>query len=117
MVTCQEIGHTFGLDHQDENFNNANLGTCMDYTMNPGSNQQPNQHDYDDLKKIYAHTDGGSGGGGGGGNCNSRSPKCGGAAGKAPPFSRARRANGDVYVDHLANGMTRITHVFWVPRR
>lgn len=30
MVTCQEVGHTFGLDHQDTNFSNTNLGTCMD---------------------------------------------------------------------------------------
>jgi hypothetical protein len=35
LVTCQEIGHTLGLDHQDENFYNAPLGTCMDYTANP----------------------------------------------------------------------------------
>ena len=25
LVTCQEIGHTFGLDHQDTNFSNTNL--------------------------------------------------------------------------------------------
>src|SRR5215218_3588887 len=43
LVMCQEVGHTFGLDHQDENFNNANLGTCMDYTNNPSTNQHPNQ--------------------------------------------------------------------------
>lgn len=58
FVTCQEIGHTFGLDHQDENFNNANLGTCMDYTSDPSSNQHPNQHDYDQLVAIYTHLDG-----------------------------------------------------------
>ena len=46
LVTCQEVGHTFGLDHQDENFNNPNLGTCMDYTNDPSTNQHPNQHDY-----------------------------------------------------------------------
>ena len=23
LVSCQEVGHTFGLDHQDENFSNA----------------------------------------------------------------------------------------------
>jgi len=57
LVTCQEVGHTIGLDHQDENFNNANLGTCMDYTNNPGTNQHPNQHDYDELQIIYAHLD------------------------------------------------------------
>lgn len=57
FVMCQEIGHTFGLDHQDENFTNANLGSCMDYTNNPSSNQHPNQHDYDQLAAIYAHLD------------------------------------------------------------
>src|SRR5207249_4514990 len=57
LVTCQEIGHTFGLDHQDTNFDNANLGTCMDYTNSPGTNQHPNKHDYDELDIIYAHLD------------------------------------------------------------
>jgi hypothetical protein len=57
FVMCQEIGHTFGLDHQDENFTNANLNTCMDYTNLPASNQTPNQHDYDMLEAIYAHLD------------------------------------------------------------
>ena len=56
LVSCQEVGHTFGLDHQDENFNNANLGTCMDYTNNPGTNQHPNQGDYDELLCIYDPT-------------------------------------------------------------
>lgn len=57
FVTCQEIGHDFGLDHQDTNFDNPNLGTCMDYTNNPSTNQHPNQHDYDMLAQIYSHTD------------------------------------------------------------
>ena len=67
MVMCQEIGHTFGLDHQDENKLNANLGTCMDYTSDPSgtlgtngtlSNEHPNAHDYDELRIIYGHNDG-----------------------------------------------------------
>jgi hypothetical protein len=57
LVSCQEVGHTFGLDHQDENFNNANLGTCMDYTNSPGTNQHPNAHDYEELGIIYSHVD------------------------------------------------------------
>jgi len=57
MVMCQEIGHTFGLDHQDENFNNANLGTCMDYTNDPSTNQHPNSHDFAELVTIYSHLD------------------------------------------------------------
>lgn len=57
LVMCQEIGHTLGLDHQDEGFTNLNLGTCMDYTNDPSTNQHPNQHDYDMLETIYAHLD------------------------------------------------------------
>ncbi len=60
LVMCQEVGHTFGLDHQDENNNNANLGTCMDYTSDPDgppSNEHPNQHDFDQLASIYSHLD------------------------------------------------------------
>ena len=58
LVMCQEIGHTFGLDHQDETFDGTNLGTCMDYTDNPSgppSNEQPNTHDYEQLALIYNH--------------------------------------------------------------
>ncbi|MBI5078272.1 MAG: hypothetical protein HZB11_02850 [Candidatus Yonathbacteria bacterium] len=64
FVMCQEVGHTFGLDHQDEIFTNINLGTCMDYTNDPSgvlynqpSNERPNTHDYDMLDTIYAHFD------------------------------------------------------------
>ena|SRR3989344_4480160 len=60
LVMCQEVGHPLGLDHQDENFSNPNLGTCMDYTNNPAgplSNEHPDQHDYEMLETIYAHPD------------------------------------------------------------
>ena len=60
LVTCQEIAHDFGLDHQDENFDNPNLGSCMDYTSDPDgppSNEHPNAHDYDQISTIYAHLD------------------------------------------------------------
>lgn len=68
LVMCQEIAHTFGLDHQDTIFSNTNLGTCMDYTNAPAggvvngfdygpSNEHPNQHDYDELDIIYGHLD------------------------------------------------------------
>lgn len=57
LVMCQEVGHTLGLDHQDEIFDNSNLGTCMDYTNNPLDNQHPNLHDYEELEIIYAHLD------------------------------------------------------------
>ena len=60
LVMCQEIAHDFGLTHQDENFDNPNLGSCMDYTSNPlgpPSNEHPNAHDYNELVTIYTHLD------------------------------------------------------------
>lgn len=68
LVMCQEIAHDFGLDHQDEIFDNPNLGSCMDYTNDPDggaggaspndpSNEHPNRHDYDQLEIIYEHLD------------------------------------------------------------
>lgn len=60
LVMCQEIAHDFGLDHQDENFSNSNLGSCMDYTNDPDgppSNEHPNSHDFNQLETIYAHLD------------------------------------------------------------
>ena len=57
-VMCQEVGHTLGLDHVDENFDNTTQGTCMDYT-DPltAADLHPNAHDYDQLGAIYAHAD------------------------------------------------------------
>ena len=74
FVMCQEVGHTFGLGHQDEGFGPPNLGSCMDYTNDPTgttagyelNNESPNQHDYDQLVVIYSkHTDGSTTVGGG----------------------------------------------------
>jgi hypothetical protein len=53
-VMCQEVGHIFGLGHQDES--GADLGTCMDYSMSTNS-QHPNAHDYEQLQQIYSHLD------------------------------------------------------------
>ena len=57
LVMCQEVGHDFGLDHNDEDFNNTPTGTCMDYSNDPEPNQHPNAHDYEQLAAIYSHTD------------------------------------------------------------
>jgi hypothetical protein len=64
LVMCQEVGHDFGLGHQNEINTNLNTGSCMDYTNYPDgggtggnlSNRAPNAHDYDVLNTIYAHT-------------------------------------------------------------
>ena len=53
-VMCQEVGHTFGLDHQSTDGSSQN--TCMDYSNSPTSTA-PNQHDYDELVTIYQHLD------------------------------------------------------------
>jgi hypothetical protein len=58
-VICQEIGHTFGLDHQSTDGSSQN--TCMDYYHNTSASDttstHPNQHDYDELAIIYQHLD------------------------------------------------------------
>lgn len=130
MVMCQEVGHTFGLGHQDENFNNANLDSCMDYTSNPVSNQHPNQHDYSQLESIYAHLDGGSSGGSNdSGGCNPKAPWCNGAS--AADILSQIEMNGpaqwgrlvsehgpqEVYELDLGGGRRIITHVTWTLER
>jgi hypothetical protein len=68
MVFCQEVGHDYGLGHQNEVFGNVNVGSCMDYTNAPQggtvngfnygpANLYPNAHDYDQLLTQYNHTD------------------------------------------------------------
>ena len=60
-VMCQEIAHTFGLDHQSED--GSSLDTCMDYFSNTGINAgselstKPNAHDFEELRTIYDHLD------------------------------------------------------------
>lgn len=60
-VMCQEIAHTFGLDHQSVDGSSQN--TCMDYFSNTGSNAtstlstRPNYHDFEELNIIYQHLD------------------------------------------------------------
>ena len=60
-VMCQEVAHTFGLDHQS--VDGSSWNTCMDYFSNTGTNAgsaqstRPNQHDFDELNLIYAHLD------------------------------------------------------------
>jgi hypothetical protein len=109
LVMCQEIGHTFGLDHQDENFNNANLGTCMDYTSNPSTNQHPNQHDYQMLEQIYAHLD----------STTTVGMVTNGKGNAALPSSwgqligNSEGGRTSIYRLDLGNGQSVLTHVFW----
>jgi hypothetical protein len=58
-VVGQEVGHTLGLDHQDES--GISLDTCMDYYHNTSASDtkstHPNRHDYSELSTIYQHLD------------------------------------------------------------
>jgi hypothetical protein len=112
FVVCQEVGHVFGLDHQDENFTNANLGTCMDYTNNPGTNQEPNRHDYDQLEEIYAHLDSTTTVGAdvpqGNGNVDLDNPSEWGRLMKSSHGGRTQTFERD-----FGHGRKVITHVIW----
>eukprot|EP00934_Nitzschia_sp_Nitz4_P001194 Nitzschia sp. Nitz4//scaffold515_size4186//569//2278//NITZ4_009253-RA/size4186-exonerate_est2genome-gene-0.2-mRNA-1//-1//CDS//3329553791//1194//frame0 len=52
-TVCHEVGHGFGLPHWDENFYNADLGNCMDYTSNPGNNMWPDSSNFLYLAEVY----------------------------------------------------------------
>eukprot|EP01006_Ploeotia_vitrea_P063329 TRINITY_DN85333_c0_g1_i1.p1 TRINITY_DN85333_c0_g1~~TRINITY_DN85333_c0_g1_i1.p1 ORF type:complete len:311 (-),score=26.59 TRINITY_DN85333_c0_g1_i1:146-1078(-) len=58
-VLCQEIGHTFGLDHQSES--GADWNSCMDYSRDL-DNPYPNVHDRELLDQMYCGDGGDSGG-------------------------------------------------------
>lgn len=117
MVMCQEVGHIFGLGHQDENFYNAPLGTCMDYTSDPTPNQHPNQHDYDMLEAIYAHLDSIA-------TVQQSAPKNlllnteGGDIGEDPSgwgreISRSSDGRVSLFALEHSDGTITYTHVFW----
>ncbi len=103
-VVCQEVGHTFGLDHQSTD--GSSLNTCMDYYHNTSDSDTksttPNQHDYDELGIIYTHLD--------------SSTTIGSTVGRLPdavPDWAAASQKESKYVDRLPNGDTLITFVIW----
>jgi len=113
MVACQEIGHTFGLDHQDVNQTNTNLGTCMDYTNNPSgppANTAPNTHDYEELAVIYEHLD----------STTTVSSASAAMANNANDWGKAVRftkdGKGRVFVKDLGAGRQMVTFVTWAPK-
>lgn len=116
LVTCQEIGHDYGLGHQNEDFNTDATDSCMEYTYDPTNNTHPDFHDYDQLELIYAHDhiDGGTtspGPGKGGGKNKLGVPGNGPAEwGQAIGVDAHGRAN--LYKREMA-GYDIITHVTW----
>jgi hypothetical protein len=111
LVICQEVAHTFGLGHNDENFSNANKLTCMDYTNSPAGNEQPNDHDFEQLISIYLHSNDTK-------NTFSTTtaqtraiPQGGPAWGR--PVASNENGVPNVFVKELEVGIKRVTHVFW----
>ena len=119
-VTCQEIGHDYGLGHQDEDFNTDATTSCMEYTSVPAGNESPDAHDYEQLLNIYNHVESGSMiSGGGRGNSGAESGNDPSEWGKPVHFDRQGRP--DYFVQDLGGGNRKITHVLWAigegPRR
>ncbi len=99
-VMCQEIGHTFGLDHQSTS--GADLNTCMDYS-NALDNPSPNAHDYDQLGIIYQHLD----------SSTTIGSAAGGLPDAVPSWAPATQRARSVYVDQLSDGTELVTFVLW----
>lgn len=100
-VLCQEVGHTFGLDHQDES--GADLNTCMDYSDSLG-NPSPGDHDFDVLRTVYSHTDASN-------SYTTDSPVAGGKGGGKP--NRLGRVRDNLWVEDLGDGNRRYVFVLW----
>lgn len=115
LVTCQEIGHDYGLGHQDEDFNTDTTNSCMDYTNLPAGNEHPDSHDYAQLVAIYDHLE------------SAMSTTFGGvgAAGFADvgdepqdwgrPIHSDAQGRPDVFERQEGGGRKTIVHVFWAP--
>lgn len=104
-VICQEVGHTFGLDHQDES--GADLNTCMDYSSNL-DNPSPNAHDYEQLSTIYAHLDAFS-------TVGTVTATGLAGSGHASPTAVERfdRIASSTVIKHYADGSKLVTHILW----
>jgi len=136
LVTCQEIGHDYGLAHQNENFATDATTSCMEYTSWPQDNEHPDAHDYEQLLVIYPSGDGGTGGdggstGGGGKGRGGGGKPDGGGGGKGKNKTVLPNVGNtpDTWgrpVDYLPNGRPHVferevggikfvTHVTWAP--
>ena len=101
-VMCQEIGHTYGLDHQDET--GADFHTCMDYASNPDAdNTHPNAHDYEQLVTIYSHFD----------QFTTVSAQSTAPGQSAVHVQRTDRISSSTIEETFADGSQRLTHIYW----
>ena len=118
LVTCQEIGHDYGLAHQNENFNTDATKSCMEYTSWPADNEGPDAHDFAQLESMYVVEEpkGGGGGGGGGGGPRGRSASLPSVGNTPDSWGRPidYLPNGKPYMfERELNGYRVITNVTW----
>ena len=102
MAACHEVGHTWGLGHQDES--GRDFHTCLDYANNPdGDNMHPNGHDYQQLSINYSHAD------------SSTTIKSLATTTGATPVrvKRDDRISSSTVTEEFADGSKRITHTHW----
>ncbi len=108
-VLCQEVGHTFGLDHQPSSATSCMSGGGL---FDPAY-VSPNQHDYDQLVTIYSsHVDAT--------NTFSTSTTATGNGPATPGESQdavppgAGPNDGNVFVRDLGGGRFMVSYVIWV---
>ena len=119
-VTCQEIGHDYGLGHVDEDFSTDATNSCMEYTSKPDGNEHPDGHDYEELETIYGHAD-----------STTFTIVKPGSSRSVPTFSDAQSVPGDsqsdwgraihrdaqgrpdIFVRDLGKAGKKVTHVLW----
>jgi hypothetical protein len=111
-VMCQEIGHDYGLAHQDEDFSTDATNSCMEYTSVPAGNEHPDTHDYNQLLSIYNHFEAAS--------STAAIPGSNAALGNSPQawgraIGKDAHGHANVYERDLGNGNRVVTHVTWVP--
>ena len=101
-MICQEIGHTWGLGHQDES--GADKNTCMDYSS-ALDNPEPNRHDFEQLALIYnSHSDS---------STTIATGLAGSGSAKPVRVERSDRIVDSIITEDFGDGSQRITHVFW----
>lgn len=116
-VMCQEVAHTFGLDHQSTD--GSSQHTCMDYFSNTGANATsnasttPNAHDFQELNTIYAHLDSTTT------VAAMTSPAVSASDVSEDPnswgqlASQSRNGRSSTYERFERNGSMTVTHVYW----
>ncbi|MBI3995397.1 MAG: hypothetical protein HY349_05415 [Nitrospirae bacterium] len=117
-VMCQEVAHTFGLDHQSTD--GSSQDSCMDYFSNTGANAgsalstKPNAHDFEELNLIYdAHLDSTTTVAAMNALAASASDVTNDPGSWGQLMSQSANGRSSTYEKFHPNGSQTITHVYW----